>query len=70
METSVKRVGRPCAEVRTSSLSIRLPEVAIGRLAELAAKRGVTTNHMARILILRGLNQDYNFTNMLKAEEE
>lgn len=65
-----RQVGRPCAKVRTASLSIRIPEVAIGRLAELAVKRGVTTNHMARIIILRGLNQDYNFANLLKAEEE
>lgn len=64
-----RQVGRPCAKVRTASLSIRIPEVAIDRLAELAVKRGVTTNHMARIIILRGLNLDYNITNLMEEEK-
>lgn len=69
MENQVKRVGRPCSATPTQSISIRLPENAIARMCQLAAKRGVTTNYMARIIILRGLNQDYSLGTAMETSE-
>lgn len=69
MENQAKRVGRPCSATPTQSISIRLPEVAIARMCQLAAKRGVTTNYMARIIILRGLNQDYSLSTAMSVDE-
>lgn len=69
MENQVKRVGRPCSATPTQSISIRLPEIALSRLSMLALKRGVTTNYMARIIILRGLNQDYSLGTAMEATE-
>lgn len=69
MEKTTRRVGRPCADVRTVAMSVRLPEVAVERLVSLAAKRGITSNQMARIIILRGLNQDYSLGTMMEVEE-
>lgn len=69
MEKTTRRVGRPCADVRTTAMSVRLPEAAVERLVSLAAKRGITSNQMARIIILRGLNQDYSLGTAMDIEE-
>lgn len=69
MENQAKRVGRPCSATPTQSISIRLPEVALSRLSMLALKRGVTSNYMARIIILRGLNQDYSLGTIMGIDE-
>ena len=60
MEHSKRRVGRPRGRVVNENLTLRLPHEAINRLAELAIKREVSVNQMARIIVLRGLNQDYD----------
>lgn len=60
MEQQARRVGRPRARVANQNLTLRVPDAAIERLAELAYKREVTVNQMARIILLRGLNQDYD----------
>lgn len=60
MEQGKRRVGRPRARVANENLTLRLPHEAINRLAELAIKREVSVNQMARIIVLRGLNQDYD----------
>lgn len=60
MEQCKRRVGRPKARVANENLTLRLPHAAIERLAELAIKREVSVNQMARIIVLRGLNQDYD----------
>lgn len=60
MEHSKRRVGRPRGRVANENLTLRLPHEAINRLAELAIKREVSVNQMARIIVLRGLNQDYD----------
>lgn len=60
MEQQKRRVGRPRARVVNENLTLRLPHAAIERLAELAIKREVSVNQMARIIVLRGLNQDYD----------
>lgn len=60
MEHNKRRVGRPRGRVANENLTLRLPHEAINRLAELAIKREVSVNQMARIIVLRGLNQDYD----------
>lgn len=61
--------GRPISAVPTRTLSVRIPEVALARLAQLAARRECTANYMARIIILRGLNQDYSLGTAITIEE-
>lgn len=70
MEQRKRRVGRPRARVANQNLTIRLPHAAIDRLAELAIKREVSVNQMARIIVLRGLNQDYDLDTALFSEKE
>lgn len=60
MEQQKRRVGRPKAKVANENLTLRLPHTAIDRLAQLAIKREVSVNQMARIIVLRGLNQDHD----------
>lgn len=60
MEQVKRRVGRPRGREANENLTLRLPHEAINRLAELAIKREVSVNQMARIIVLRGLNQDYD----------
>lgn len=61
--------GRPISTVPTRTLSVRIPEVALARLTQLAARRECTANYMARIIILRGLNQDYSLGTAMAVEE-
>lgn len=69
MEEIKRRVGRPRGRVANTNLTVRLPQAAIDRLAELAIKREVTINQMARIIVLRGLNQDYDLGTALKVDD-
>lgn len=70
MEHSKRRVGRPRARIANENLTLRVPKAAIDRLAELAIKREVSVNQMARIILLRGLNQDYDLDTVLFSEKE
>lgn len=69
MEQKARRPGRPRGRVENTNLTVRLPKAAIDRLAELAIKREVTVNYMARIIILRGLNQDYSLGTAMSVGE-
>lgn len=69
MEEIKRRVGRPRGRVANTNLTVRLPQAAIDRLAEIAIKREVTINQMARIIVLRGLNQDYDLGTALKVDD-
>lgn len=61
--------GRPISTVPTRTLSVRIPEVALARLTQLAARRECTANYMARIIILRGLNQDYSLETAMSVDK-
>ena len=63
------RPGRPASEVRTSTISVRIPEVALARLTQLASKRECTPNYLARVIILRGLNQDYSLETAMSVDK-
>lgn len=69
MEQAKRRVGRPRGRIANENLTLRVPKAAIDRLAELAIKREVSVNQMARIILLRGLNQDYDLDIALNVGE-
>lgn len=69
MEQKARRPGRPRGRIANENLTVRVPKAAIDRLAELAIKREVTVNQMARIILLRGLNQDYDLDTALFSSE-
>lgn len=69
MEAKKQRPGRPASEVATRTISVRIPEEAVSRLSRLAELREVTPNYMARIIILRGLNQDYSLETAMSVDK-